>query len=303
MTLTSVLLCTYNRPKLLEQALRSLIVGTSEKPDQVVIVNGGDEYADQVVRTFQTRSEIEIKLIKTKNKNLAASRNIGLPNCTGDIIATTDDDAEVFPDWVTQMKRLHAEHPEAGAIGGPVIGTNAHTIVGQVADLITFPSWPEQRCVRTLPGVNISYKKNVINQIGLQDETLFRGEDVDFNWRVQKLGYAILFDPSVKVYHHHRPTVRGFLNQHFMYGRAYYLVRSKWHEMYCVYPHRLHSVRDILKAINFMAALTYQPFLTARQLDHPSDRLMVLPLLCAVGLAWKGGMLAEKLIPTSTKDG
>ncbi len=36
----------------------------------------------------------------------------------------TDDDAQVFPDWVTQMKRVHAQHPEAGAVGGPVIGTN-----------------------------------------------------------------------------------------------------------------------------------------------------------------------------------
>jgi glycosyltransferase involved in cell wall biosynthesis len=40
-------------------------------------------------------------------KNLAASRNVGLPHYTGDIVAMTDDDAEVFPDWVAQMKRAH----------------------------------------------------------------------------------------------------------------------------------------------------------------------------------------------------
>jgi GT2 family glycosyltransferase len=298
MTTLSVLLCTYNRPKLLDQALASLVEKTIEKPNQIVVVNGGDENTDLAVRHLQKTSPVSIQLVKTINRNLAASRNIGLHHCTGEIIAMTDDDAEVSPDWVTQMKRLHSEHPEAGAIGGLVIGTNTHTLVGKVADKITFPSWPEQRRVRTLPGVNISYKKNVIEQIGSQDETLFRGEDVDFNWRVQRLGYSILYDPSVKVFHHHRPTVKGFLNQHYMYGRAYYLVRRKWPEMYCVYPHGLRNMKDFLKALNFLAALAYQPFLTARKIPSKADRIKALPLLFAAGFAWKGGMLAEKLRPT-----
>ena len=88
-----------------------------------MVVNGGDERADKIVEQIRQKVEgnghsIEIKLIKTVNKNLAASRNVGLPHCTGDLVAMTDDDAEVYPDWVTQMKHVHAEHPEAGAVGG-----------------------------------------------------------------------------------------------------------------------------------------------------------------------------------------
>src|SRR5690349_13160325 len=114
----SVLICTYNRPELLEKCLRALIEDTLEKPDQVVIVNGGDENADNVVRGFINNDQVKVKLVKTVNKNLAANRNVGLPHCTGNIIAMTDDDAKVFPDWITQMKRAHQEHPEAGAVGG-----------------------------------------------------------------------------------------------------------------------------------------------------------------------------------------
>jgi glycosyltransferase involved in cell wall biosynthesis len=39
----SVLICTYNRPELLQQALQALIEETEEKPDQVVVVNGSIE--------------------------------------------------------------------------------------------------------------------------------------------------------------------------------------------------------------------------------------------------------------------
>jgi len=129
--------------------------------------------------------------------------------------------------------------------------------------------------------------------VGPQDETLLRGEDVDFNWRVLLLGRKILFDPSIKVLHHHRPSLRGHLRQHYMYGRAYYWVRRKWPDMYCVYPHAIGRPRDLLKAVNFAASLFYQPFLTARALPRWSDRLLLLPVFFATGVAWKWGMLVE----------
>jgi glycosyltransferase involved in cell wall biosynthesis len=45
----SVLICTYQRHELLDKALSALIDATDEKPDQVVVVNGGDERANWVV--------------------------------------------------------------------------------------------------------------------------------------------------------------------------------------------------------------------------------------------------------------
>ena len=299
----SVLICTYNRPDLLAQCLEALISRTTEKPDEIVVVNGGDERSDEVVETAKGKAlsakkagqGIEIKLIKTVNKNLAASRNVGLPHCTGDIVAMTDDDAEVFPDWVTHLKRLHAEHPEAGVIGGAVVGANSDSFISRLADQVTFSSPAEARYVRTLPGVNVSYKRAVVDGVGAQDETLFRGEDVDYNWRAKLLGYEVYYDPSVCVLHHHRPTLRKFLNQHYMYGRAYYLVRSKWPEMYCVYPHQLRQPKAFLKAVNFVAAPFYEPLQYAGRLGRMVDRVAAYPVLLANQLAWRGGMIRQML--------
>ena len=294
MTTFSVLICTYNRHEMLAQALDALINRTVGKPDQVVVVNGGDESADSVVHSFMERDDVEVKLVKTINKNLAASRNVGLPHCTGDIVAMTDDDAEVFPDWVTQMKRAHREHPEAGAVGGMVIGAESKSnFISRLADVVTFPSPLEPRYVRTLPGVNISYKREVLDQIGLQDETLFRGEDVDYNWRVKRLGYEIYYDPGIKVLHHHRPTLKAFINQFYMYGRAYVLVRRKWPAMYCIYPHHLRRPKDLLKTIHFFVSTLYLPFQFALKMSDWGDRVLSIPLLFMLGLAWRGGMIRQ----------
>ena len=296
----SVLICTYNRDNLLTKCLDALVYRTIDKPDQVIVVNGGDKRADDVVECIAARAKqegirTEIKLIKTLNRNLAASRNVGLPACTGDVIAMTDDDAEVFPDWVTLMKQTHEEHSEAGAIGGPVLGTNTESLVGRVADLITFPSWGKEQYVRTLPGVNISYKREVVERIGAQDETLFRGEDVDYNWRVQRLGYKVFFDLRVKVYHHHRPTLRSLLNQHYMYGRAYYLVRRKWPDLYCVYPRAFRCSKDALKLLNFLAAILYEPIRYAIHMPGVGKRLSAFPLLVAHQVVWRFGMMRQAL--------
>lgn len=290
-TTLSVLICTYNRSDLLKLALESLVDGTEEKPDQIIVVNGGDERTDILVDRFiARRTKIDIKIIKTKNINLATSRNIGLPHCDGSIIAMTDDDAEVFPDWVRLMKSTHNRHPEAGAIGGEVLGTSNKTIVEKISNVVTFPRWQTERDVRTLPGVNISYKKEAVEKVGFQDVTLFRGEDVDYNWRIINSGYKILYDPSIKVYHHHRPTRKALIHQHYMYGRAYYLVRRKWPAMYSVYPHGLHRPKDFLKLVNFFASAFYQPFLSARKIGGFASGLSAIPLLFFVGLAWRKGM-------------
>ncbi len=55
-TSLSILICTYNRHELLEKALASLVDETIEKPDQLVVVNGGDERADKVVERFTGRT-------------------------------------------------------------------------------------------------------------------------------------------------------------------------------------------------------------------------------------------------------
>lgn len=295
MTTLSVLICTYNRHELLNQALDALIERTTEKPDQIVIVNGGDERADRVVERYQGRYGIDLKLIKTVNKNLAASRNVGLPHCTGEIVAMTDDDAEVFPDWVTQLKRFHALHPEAGVIGGRVIGApGGNPLIRQLADIVTFPLPSEAGYVRhNLPGVNVSYKRALLDQVGSQDETLFRGEDVDFNHRIKALGAQIYFHPDIQVLHHHRPSLRQFWRQHYMYGRAYYLVRRKWREMYSVYPRQLRRPRDFAKAVYFVLAIFIQPAQVCVRLSPWRERLIAYPILLVNHALWKYGMIFQ----------
>ena len=257
---TTVFICTYNRGKLINGTLRSIIKDQTKKPDEIVIVNGGGENDCRQVLNKWKKVFTSLEIINTKNKNLACSRNIGLKKCQGDIIIQTDDDARPFPDWIENIVNIHLKFPNCGVIGGRVIDASKRTFLSNIADVSTFPSYQVIKKVRSIPGVNSSYKKEVIDKVGKYDETLFRGEDVDYNWRAKLIGWDILYHPEIKVRHIHRPTWKSLFHQHFMYGRAHYLVRKKWPKMYSHYPLRITSIATFSK---LFASWTLIPFLDA----------------------------------------
>jgi len=257
----SVFICTYNRGQLISGTLQSILNNQTKRPDEIVIVNGGGENnCAQTLDYWKTKYN-SIIVINTQNKNLAASRNIGLPHCSGDLILQTDDDARPFPNWIESMVEFHKKYPNAGVIGGNVVDGSRLSFLSQVADAATFPTYTSIQFVRSVPGVNSSYKKEVLLRVGRYDESLFRGEDVDYNWRVKLNGWDVLYVPTIKVKHIHRSTWKDLFNQHFMYGRAHYLVRSKWPEMYSHYPIKVSSFKLLIK---WLASWLVIPFLDAK---------------------------------------
>jgi glycosyltransferase involved in cell wall biosynthesis len=291
----SVLICTYNRGNLIHNTLKSLIEGQELAPDEIIVVNGGGENdCSATIAYWQSRFPA-LNHIHTENLNLAKSRNIGLRHCKGELVLQTDDDARPFPDWVKNIKEAHKIYPDAGVIGGEVIDASGKGVLNEVADVLTFPWYPKVCEVRSVPGVNSSYKKYLIEQVGEYDTRLFRGEDVDYNWRAIQSGWKVLYVPGIKVYHNHRSTWRGLLNQHYMYGKAYFLVRKKWQNMYAVYPRNLKSARDLFKAIYFIFSPAYNSFVKLKKVRGFFRKLVLLIPLTAVGYAWMCGVIIQFL--------
>lgn len=296
--MTSVLICTYNRGDLIDGTLRALIEGQNRAPDEIVVVNGGGEHDCAAVIEKWQRAFPALREIKTRNVNLATSRNIGLPQCKGDIILQTDDDAEPFPDWVERLTLEHERHPEAGVIGGNVVDASGEGLLFKIADATTFTHFVGDSFVEanTVPGVNSSYKKKVIEQVGEYDTQLFRGEDVDYNWRCRKAGYKVLSFPDIKVYHHHRATWKGLFNQHYMYGRAYLLVRRKWPDMYCCYPHKIDSAKNLAKALFFCVVPFVDQAYKLKFVKGFRNKVIAYPIMVSIGYNWHRGVITQYFI-------
>ena len=73
------------------------------------------------------------------------------------------------------------------------------------------------------PTSNAAFRRDVLLQTGGFDPHCATGEDIDLSIRIAKAGYELWFEPTAKVKHFDRSTLKGLLHQwfHYGYGHAY----------------------------------------------------------------------------------
>ena len=220
----TVVVCTYNGGATLEQCLRSLAVLKYPDYEVIVVDDGSTDNTRDIVARFPW-----IRTIHTTNQGLSAARNTGLSAATGSIIAYTDSDCFVDPDWLSQLV-LQLEHNDAAAVGGP----NLAPPVGRVAACVAAAPGQPTHVLETdqvaehIPGCNMAFRRPALEAInGFDPQYRKAGDDVDVCWRLQQSGRWITFAPGGFVWHHRRQTPRAFLRQQSGYGEAEALLRFK----------------------------------------------------------------------------
>ena len=112
----SVVICTYNRAPSLRTTLDALRY-LDHPRFEVVVVNGPSNDDTEDVLAAYDRS---IKVVRTDQRNLSASRNLGIAAASGEFVAFIDDDAYPDPGWLTHLEAAFAD-PGVGAAGGPTL--------------------------------------------------------------------------------------------------------------------------------------------------------------------------------------
>jgi O-antigen biosynthesis protein len=214
----SVVVCAYNAERTMDRCLASL--EKLQYPNhEVIVVNDGS--------TDDTRKICErydfIRLINQENKGLSAARNVGLEASTGEIIAYTDSDCMVDPDWLTYLV-ARFQSSSFAAVGGPNLPPPDDCLVASC--VAVSPGAPahvllDDEVAEHIPGCNMAFRRETLEAISGFDP-LFRtaGDDVDVCWRLQNKGYKIGFSPAAVVWHFRRNTVRDYIKQQRGYGKA-----------------------------------------------------------------------------------
>src|SRR5437879_495363 len=88
----SVLIDTYNHERFIEEAIVSVLEQDFPASEREIIVvdDGSTDRAPAVIRKF----EPQIRLLRKQNGGQASAFNVGIPECTGEIVAFLDGD-----DW------------------------------------------------------------------------------------------------------------------------------------------------------------------------------------------------------------
>ncbi len=113
---TSIIINTFNRAEQLDDCLSSLN-HVRHDDFEVIVVNGPSTDSTEVVcHKYRDR----IKYVECSEQNLSMSRNIGIANAAGDIVAFIDDDAVVHPAWLSRIVEGYRD-PKVVGVGGYTI--------------------------------------------------------------------------------------------------------------------------------------------------------------------------------------
>lgn len=214
----SVVLPTANRHTTIFRAVEA-IYKNSIAPDEMIVVDQSSNHlTEDVLQEF-----IEVKgliYIKDKGKGISRGRNVGWQKAAGSIIAFTDDDAWVRPDWLESILFAFKNAPASvGVVGGKII-----PVYEEINPAWSIPKqWeyllPSRDCGDSVKlfepgsypmGVNFATYRDLLDKFNGFDENMgvnnarsiqIFGEDVDYFERIKQEGITLLYVPDCVVYH------------------------------------------------------------------------------------------------------
>jgi GT2 family glycosyltransferase len=247
----TVAVCTRDRTASLKRCLDSLNLVSYPGLELIVVDNAPtNDSTERLVHEYP-----HVRYISEPRPGLDWARNRAILEAHGEIIAYTDDDVVVDPNWISSMATLFAQDAEVMAITGLVV---PHELETEAQILFEknggFGRGFQRKWYRDRKkaarshagtgkfgtGANMAYRRDLFNHIGFFDPALDMGTstngggDLDMFFRVIKEGHTLVYEPSALVRHVHRHDLEGLRRQMFSWGTGFcsYVVRNS-----LTYPH------------------------------------------------------------------
>lgn len=231
----TVVVCTRDRPHLLDGCLEALTA--QEHPDHDVLV------VDNAPTGTETRRLAErwgVGYTVEPTPGLDRARNLGLAQARTPIVAFTDDDARAEPGWLEALVRPFAS-PSVQAVTGLVLPAELETAAQLLFEDVyggmgkgyrqRIHTEARRRAVvrpeRVGVGCNMAFRADTLRELGGFDPALDVGTrtggggDLDMFERLLESAAVIVYAPDAVVRHLHRAQQDGLRRQLFDNGRAY----------------------------------------------------------------------------------
>ncbi|MFH1398314.1 MAG: glycosyltransferase [Candidatus Omnitrophota bacterium] len=199
-------------------------------PDyEVIIIDDGlNPGILKALENFKNR----IRILKSDCRGPSFARNLAARSTDARLIAFTDSDCIVDRFWLKELVKALNQFPDAASCGGiqkiPADATKfqKHVFAAlekseAVSEYIRKGNKDDQIIeVKHNASCNVIYKRDVFLKEGGFFEGLWPGEDVEFDCRLKKKGYKLIFDPKALVYHYRPENLKKFIQMMYRYGWA-----------------------------------------------------------------------------------
>jgi glycosyltransferase involved in cell wall biosynthesis len=219
----SVVVPTYNRRDQLSRSLDALL--SLEYEDyEVCVVNDGSTDGTRAYLDDRSADAPHLRVVHQENQGVAAARNRGIAETDGEYVFFTDDDCVVPDDWVEAHLRRYEEYGVDGVNGRQwpieMNYVEAFKVAMYWDEHETTEVWSDPDSVKGATTNNLSYRREVIDEVGGFDESMRRGSDPEHSKRVLEAGFSVLNAPDLRVGHQKRDTLFSYLRNSYRQGKG-----------------------------------------------------------------------------------
>ena len=212
----AVIVTVRNEEHTITALLESLIAQTCP-PDEVVVVDGGSEDKTvQVLRAYQHRLPLKIRVCP--GVNISQGRNIAIRETTAPIIASTDAGVRLSPHWLEHLTAAWRRGENPPAVAG-FFSPDPRTPFELALAATTLPLPEEIDPARFLPSSrSVAFTRTTWEAVGGYPEWLRYSEDVVFDLRVRGRVGDFAWAPEAVVFFRPRSSVGAFFRQYRNYA-------------------------------------------------------------------------------------
>ena len=259
----SIIIVNYNVRDFLEQCLLSLRRALAHIPSEIWVVDNNS--VDGSVNMLRERFP-EVRLIASKsNLGFSGGNNLALKQARGRFIVLLNPDTVVQEDTFSSLLRFFEEHPDAAAATCKILNPDGSFAV-DCRHSIPTPSiafwkllglnrlFPKSKIfgrynltyldendtypVEAISGSFMMIKREVVEQVGLLDETFFMYcEDIDYCHRINQAGGKIYYTPQTQIVHYKGESSKANnLDYVITFNRSLYQFYKKHYQQKYITP-------------------------------------------------------------------
>jgi glycosyltransferase involved in cell wall biosynthesis len=207
----SLIICTRDRYLKLARCLECMRqISFNGAWELIIVDNASTDDTAEVVRNFVKTSDVRTTYLFEAKKGKSNGLNTALETARGQILAFTDDDCYLAPDFLSQVWSAFGD-PSVGYIGGRIMlhdPTDHPITINESMTPLTFPAGSFVRA-GSIQGANMAFRRSVLLDIGGFDPLFGPGslfpaaEEIEAVGRASARGWKGTYQPDVVVRHHH----------------------------------------------------------------------------------------------------
>lgn len=209
----SLVILTFNKAAITYQCLESLLAHTDVPYELILVDNGSTDETSSLL----DRLENVVIVRNSENLGFVLGCNNGAKIAKGKHLLFLNNDTVVTPNWLSHLVRTIESYPKCGAVGCKLVWPNgllqeAGSIIWRDGSALGYgrgdnPLKPEYSYLREVDycsGACLLVRKDLFWAVGGFDELYAPAyyEDSDLCLGIQKLGYKVVYQPAVTIFHH-----------------------------------------------------------------------------------------------------